>query len=251
MFVLATGTLYKYGLNRIFQIAKELEFDGIELFMNNNVYDTTDKEYLKNLVDTYNIPIVGLKIPNDVNTPAKVRDAISFAEDLNIPVVILRVPRFTDFKFTNWFKKYLPKLQDKTNVKIAIENAPSGTGFILPEYSIGAMNEMKRFSYICLDTSHLVTRKADLIRTYESMKKHIAFIHLSNWHKNNEHWMLHEGILPIESFLSKLATDGYQGPISLKLDLEVIGKDKINLVIKNVKQAKDFYTKYFTSKRSN
>ena len=46
MFVLATGTIHRYGLNRIFEIAKELEFEGIEIFMN-EVYDTYDKEYLK------------------------------------------------------------------------------------------------------------------------------------------------------------------------------------------------------------
>ena len=70
------------------------------------------------------------------------------------------------------------------------------------------------------------------MRAYQSVKKHLTFIHLSNWHKNNEHWLLHEGLLPLESFLTKLAKDGYEGPISLKLNLENIGEGQSQTSIK-------------------
>jgi len=244
MFVLSSGTLYAYGLNRVFQIAKELGFEGVEVCVN-NVYDTYDEEYLSTLVSTYEIPIVALKINNRVNQPAKIKKYVTLAENVNIPILIVRVPYFIDFKYSGWFKKSLPKLQDKTKVKIAIENVPVGKTFLLPEYSMSTLAELKKFQYVCLDTSHLVTRKVDLIRAYEMVKKHICCIHLSNWHKNHEHWVLNEGILPLESFLTKLKKDEYEGPISLKLNLEDIGGDNLKKVIKNVKKCKEFYDKYF------
>ncbi len=244
MFILASGTLYKYGLNRIFEIAKELGFDGVEIFIN-DIYDTYDSEYIGKLIESYNLPVVALRGGKKISQPGQVKKLIELAEELNIPNVILRVPYFTDFKFTTWFKNHLPKLQDKTKVKIAVENVPSGNGFILPEFAMGSLYELKRFQYICLDTSHLVSRKTDLMRAYQSVKKQLAFIHLSNWHKGHEHWMLQEGILPIESFLTKLAKDGYEGPISLKLDLSNIGDDNLKQVLKNLKKCKDFFDTYF------
>ncbi len=57
--------------------------------------------------------------------------------------------------------------------------------------------------------------------------------------------MLNEGLLPIESFLTKLAKDGYEGPISLKLDLANIGEDNLKQVVKNLKKCKDFFDMYF------
>jgi sugar phosphate isomerase/epimerase len=244
MLILSTGSLYKYGLNRIFEIARELGFDGVEIFMN-DVYDTHDKKYIEKLIQTFEIPVVALHISSKTNSPKMIREAVSMAESLNIPTVITRVPYFTDFRFVSWFKNYLPKLQDKTEVNIAIENAPAGKGFLLPQYAMKDIYALKKFQHVCLDTSHLVSHHIDLMRAYKTMKKKISFIHLSNWHKSNEHWMLNEGMLPLESFLTKIARDGYQGPISIKYDLKHIGGGKINKAIKHLKKAKDFYEQYY------
>ena len=80
---------------------------------------------------------------------------------------------------------------------------------------------------------------------YETLKTRLSYIHISNWHKNNEHWMITEGLLPLESFLTKLAKDGYQAPISLKMNLETCGDEDLKQIKSNLKKCKEFYEEYF------
>jgi len=246
MLTLSTGSLYKYGLTRIFDLAKEFGYEAIELVINSDCYDTYQESYLKEVIKNSQIPIVGLSTPVSTSKAKTIRNALKLAEKLSIPNLIVRPPFFTDFRFTSWFKRELPKIQNKTKVNIAVVNVPAGKSFILPKFALGNINELKRYNHVCLDTSHLVSRKIDLMRVYQLFKSRLSFIHLSNWHKNNEHWMVNEGILPLESFLTKLAKDGYQGPIAVKLNLENMGGDDLTVVRKQLKACKDFYDEYYT-----
>ena len=246
MLTLSTGSLYKYGLNRIFEFAKELEYEAIELVINPDAFDTYDKNYVESLINKYQIPIVGIATPVVTSKAKIVHNTIKLAEKLNVPNVIVRPPFFTDFRFTSWFKKELPKLQNKMKINIAVTNVPAGKTFLLPKFALGNINELKRYSHVCLDTSHLVTRKIDLMRVYRLLKNKLTFVHLSNWHKDNEHWLPAEGILPLESFLTKIAKDGYQGPISMKLGVDIAGGDNVKEVKKRLKDCKDFYDEYYT-----
>jgi len=246
MLTLSTSSLYKYGLPRVFEFAKEFGYEAIELVIDPNFFDTYQEEYLKEIIKKFQIPIVGLSTPKVTSKAKTVKTALRLAEKLNIPNLVVRPPFFTDFRFTGWFKRELPKLQNRTKVNISVLNVPVGKSFLLPRFALGNINELKRFSHICLDTSHLVSRKIDLMRVYHSFKDRLSFVHLSNWHKGNEHWMPNEGILPLESFLTKLAKDGYQGPISLKLNLENAGGDDLIEVRKRLKVCKEFYDEYYT-----
>jgi len=250
MLTLSTGSLYKYGLNRIFEFAKELEYEAIELVINQGCFDTYQKKYIESLIDKYQIPIVGINTPINTVKAKTIHNTLKLAEKLNVPNIIVRPPFFTDFRFTSWFKRELPKLQHKTKVNIAVVNVPAGKSFILPKFALGNINELKRYSHVCLDTSHLVSRKIDLMRIYKTYKSRLSFVHLSNWHKDIEHWMPSEGILPLESFLTKLAKDGYQGPIAIKLALENVGGDDLKEVMKRLGACKEFYDEYYTKSLS-
>lgn len=47
MISLHTSSLSKYGLNRIFEFARDAGFDGIEIAVDKNDYDTQNAEYIK------------------------------------------------------------------------------------------------------------------------------------------------------------------------------------------------------------
>ncbi|MDD4352481.1 MAG: sugar phosphate isomerase/epimerase [Candidatus Gracilibacteria bacterium] len=244
MFCLSSGSLYPYGLNRVFEIAKETGFKGLEIVMNQG-YDSSDASYLQELSQKNALPIVALKTPTEGNSPKKIEQALKIAGQIKIPIITVRSPLFTDFKFTQWFKTELPKLQKNTNIKIAVENVPYEKGGFLPKYAMRNLEDLRRFDHLCLDTSHIVTQKLNLLKVYGVVHKRIALVHLSNYNNNQHHQLLKDGIVPLESFLTKLKADEFAEPVILKVTPEALGGDDLNLVKTNLKAQIAFYDKYF------
>ena len=60
MLLLCTDTLRGYGLNRIFKLAKEAGYEGIDLSVDFGLFDTYNKEYIKegekNILESLYIP---------------------------------------------------------------------------------------------------------------------------------------------------------------------------------------------------
>ncbi len=51
MLLLATASLKGYGLHKIFLLAKAAGYDGIDLMIDFDEYDTCDAQYIKNLME--------------------------------------------------------------------------------------------------------------------------------------------------------------------------------------------------------
>lgn len=245
MLVLCTDTLKGYGLNRIFEFAKEAGYDGIDLQMDFRNFDTLDKNYVKRLSESTGVPVKCVSA--DVNASSKeVLDAVDIAKLLDAKVVIVQSPKILNFKYATWLKTEVPKIREREKISIALENAPASTllGFI-PEHSMANITEMKKFKHACLDTSRVAEKHQDLIRTYGILRKYLVHIHISNVFKGKKYYRLEEGILPLESFLTKLKQDDYQGYISVKVSPKFIQAGEDDKMIKHLKDFKDFYTNYF------
>ena len=63
MLILSTDSLKGYGLNRIFDFAKEAGYDGIELVLETRIYDTQNVDYINSLVKEYGVPVVAVPLP--------------------------------------------------------------------------------------------------------------------------------------------------------------------------------------------
>lgn len=247
MLILSTGSLHRYGLNRIFEFAKEGGFDGICLVIN-EVFDTRDPNYIKKLSEHFALPVTAVTVHN-LNTQKKVEFALEIAEKLGSTHVILRPPLFVDVQFSNWFKTEVPKLQkENSKIKIAVENPPGSKKIFIPEYSFQNIDSLKRFQYISLDTSNIAVQQLPLIRVYKMVRKRLTFIHLSNFNKGESHQLLGEGEVPVESFLTNLKKDEYTEPICVKFSLEAIGAGDNATVLKNLKETRETYEKYYVNK---
>jgi len=245
MITLHTESLNKYGLNRIFELAKKANYEGIEIGVNKNNYDTQNAEYIKNLSEKYKLPIVALHTPLK-GSAKSVEHVIEMAVYLKCPVVIVSPPNFLDFKFTNWLKKEVPKLRKKKNIQIALANAPGKTllGF-LPAKSLNNITDLKKFGMVALDCSSTVSKKWDLIRIYEHLKKLIVHVHLSNVHRHKEYSLPNEGILPLESLIRKLKTNDYKGAISLRVNPKELSAGDDDKVVKTLKKVKEFINEFY------
>jgi len=247
MFVLSTSCLYRHGLNRVFEFAASVGFDGIEITMNES-FDTHDAEYIKLLSDNFKIPIISVQYRHP-EKDEDIRESIALAEALGAKVIIVSLPRWTNVAFTKWFKANMKDVQEKSRIPIAVENSPHGDNLLTPKYALSNINELKRFKTICLNTSNLVSKKEDLMRVYENTKARLGAIHLSNYSNMHENFLIEKGVLPIESLLTALKKDDIDIPISSVVHARLVSNHDKNQVIENLKAMKAYYDKYYLGKQ--
>ncbi len=247
MLLLSTDTLRGYGLNRIFNFAKQAKYGGIDLAIDPKNFDTQNTEYIKTLSEQYGVPVSAIQAPANAN-PHKIQEIVKMAKTVGCRIIVIQPPKIFDFKYIQWLKNEIPKIRQKENISIALENAPSETflGFI-PEHAMGNIMEMKKFKHACIDTTRVAQKHDDLIRIYKALKKYLVHIHLSNVKTGRQYYLPEDGILPLESFLTKLKQDNWPGNISLKVNGKFLNVGEDEKVMKALLDAKNFYDTYFTN----
>lgn len=246
MLLLATDSLKGYGLNRIFMFTKDAGFDGVELALENNDFDTQNVPYIKELIDEVGIPVVAVRtFPN--STIKKSIFACDLAKKVGASYVIVEPPKLFDFKYAEWLKKDVPTLRKKYGVKIALKNSSAETllGF-LPGRSMSNITDLKKFGQVCLDTALLYSKKADLIRTYNVLKKMLVYIHFSNVEKGQIHCLPQHGVLPLESLLTHLKRDKYNNPISIIVKPAKLHVGHEKKMMETLASIKDFCEQYYS-----
>lgn len=245
MIILCTESLRGYGLNRIFKLAVAAGYNGIDLSVNFGQFDTYNTEYLKELIAQYQIPIHAVSAPEQV-APKRIKDLVKMTKDIGGRVLVLQPPKILDFKLASWLKQEIPKLREKEFLSIALENAPAGTilGFI-PEHAMANTTELKKFKHVSIDTARIGEKKQDLMRAYAAFKKYLVHVHLSNISHGKKYTPPQEGIMPLESFLTKLRQDKYPGAISIKIQPKFLYAGEDEKVVEELIRTKKYYEKYF------
>jgi len=247
MLAICSDSLKGYGLNRVFQLVKEAGYDGVDLNIDPKNFDTMDTDYIRDLINKHQLPVLAISTPI-TSSAKKIESAVEMAKALGCKVIIIQPPKLFDFQYTNWLKNEIPKIRQRENISIALENAPSETFLgIIPEHSMNNVIDLKKFKHVCIDTTRVGTRKEDLIRIYKALKPYLVHVHLSNIKNGTPYSMPESGILPIESFLTKLKQDGFPGTISMKINPKFMSLGTDKEVKEMLAKLKDFYTTYFTS----
>ena len=150
-FILSTGSLYNYSIDRVFALAAEAGFDGIEMMVDHR-WDTRQSDYLRQLMDSHALAIPALHSPFSRNCQgwgetefgAIVRTA-ELADELGAQVVVHHLPtRFgyaflqaagrslllpnpfdTGHQYADWLTESYAELQASTDVLLCIENLPA------------------------------------------------------------------------------------------------------------------------------
>jgi sugar phosphate isomerase/epimerase len=244
MLALSTDSLNGYGLNRIFQFAKEAGYDGIDLAMSDKNFDSQNAEYVQSLSIKYGLPILAVQLADA--TPKRLENAVELAKIVKTKVVIIQPPRILNFKQAAWLKKEVPKIRTKENISIALENAPDDLILgIIPKHAMNNLIEMKKFKHAAIDTTRIAIKRQDLIRVYKSLQKFLVHIHLSNVKGSKKYYLPEDGILPLESFLTKLSQDKFPGTISIKVNPKFLSAGDDEKLMKHLKETKEFYEKFF------
>ena len=252
MIALSTGSLHNYGTARVFELAAEAGYDGIEVLVDHR-WDGRQPAYLRRLSADYGLPILVVHSPFAVDVadwPAdqlgRLRRTVALAQEVGVSTVVTHLPFRLHALFGHWHGRsprrfFLPvplprrepyyhflhsglaELEAETGVAIAVENMPLRRflGLKLNGYWFNSLAELEHFPHLTLDTTHLGTCGLDPVTVYERLRKRVVHVHLSNY-DGREHRSPPDGHLPLGDFLRRLARDGYRGVITVETGPEAM-----------------------------
>jgi sugar phosphate isomerase/epimerase len=273
----STGSLYTYGLDRVFRLAREAGFDGVEIIVDNRL-DTQDDAYLRRLQERHDLPILSLHSPFPLiavdgwawDEVTRTQRTVALAEALGVPTVVSHLPLRLHIavvqatlverrlllpilwpwgrSYARWLKADLPTWQQTLPVTVAVENMPC---FWLGRrrWDVHLMNRVEewgRFPHLTMDTTHLGTWGLDILTVYEQVADRVAHVHLSNYRDGQEHLRLDDGDLPLGAFLERLR-DRFQGTVTVELNPVSLEAEDENQVRAHLQATVEFCRRHIGS----
>ena len=252
MILLSTSSLIWYWLHRIFKFAHKAGFDGLDISLWKLNYDLWDEDYIKELSDSFNIPVLSITAPSKWMNEKKVDKIVSMATKLWAQIITFSPPHFSD-KNTTWFTRYLLKVKRDTHISMSIQNVEAKfLFFIIPEYKNASLFEIKKITWdATLDLSNIDHSSwMDILKAQKMLWSSIKNIFLSDKHGAKTGilpWWAGGGIsyLPLESFFMKLKISGYNGFITLTVKPSELGVWTEDKVLQNLEYAISYYKKHY------
>ncbi len=254
---LSTGSLYKYSLDEVFQIASIAGFDGIELLIEKRNYNIGLNE-IQDLSNKYGIPILNLHSPfMFLDGWGELWDSIwksmLMAIELSIPLLNFHPPVgiFPRHRLTENFSLHIRSCKEYSkgsNMTLTIENLPTLRVFRqlrinrLSPRLVNNMYDLVEFSIaneiqITFDTTHVGTTGVPLLEAYSAFKSRIANIHLSDFDGESQHLLPGKGYLPLKDLLSQVKQDGYNGIITLETHPEAMEYENKSKALRNAERS--------------
>jgi len=273
---LSTGSLYSYGLARVFELGARAGYDGIEVLVDHR-WDSRQPSYLRRLSADYGLPIVAVHSPFVAEVggwPAdqlgRLQRTVPLAQEIGAPLVVTHLP-FRIYMIMGHWHAYRPRhfrlpvliprrepyyhflrnglveLEVRAGVTIAVENMPSQRllGLRVNGYWFNSTAELERFPHLTLDTTHLGTWGLDPLAVYEQLRARVVHVHLSNFGDEKEHRSPPDGHLPLAELLRRLARDGYPGTITVESDPSMLDAEDEARCLAALCRALEFCREHF------
>lgn len=155
--------------------------------------------------------------------------------------IYLPLPVAGPGRLGRWLLEELPAFQARTPVKVAVENMPCRRfgPFRLDHFHFTGLEQLRRFQYLTLDTTHVGTRALDLLEFYRALTGKVAHLHLSNFN-GQEHQLPRNGHLPLAELLAALVRDEYAGLVSLEVAPASLQAEDERALRRNLRASLDF-----------
>lgn len=247
---LSTGCLFTLPFQRIFELAAESGFDGVELIINQNFQRVNPVKLIRSLQQITTIhsihspfmPLYGWGGPID-----SLKRSVQLAAECEIPLVNFHPPSWLGLEIGFW--RWLYSIRDfqkeigmDGNVIITIENMPWVGRMKINPNILSNTQQMIDFIrehnlFMTFDCTHMGSGKTsfinDFFMCYESER--IRNIHFSDYGHGREHLLPGHGILPLTRFLNHLRSTDYQSTVTLELDPAEFPKGE-HIILKSLKE---------------
>ncbi|HET92268.1 MAG TPA: sugar phosphate isomerase/epimerase [Chloroflexi bacterium] len=283
MIAFSTGSLYTYGMARVFDLAAQAGYDGIEVLVDHR-WDSRQPAYLRRLSADYGLPILVIHspfVPEVVGWPAdqlgRLRRSVALAQEVGASTVVTHLPFRFCFVMGHWnghrprrfllpvpFLRREPyyhllrdgldelmALEAESGVTIAVENMPSNRVLGMPVngYWFNTPAELERFPHLTLDTTHLGTWGLDPLAVYRQLGERVVHVHLSDF-DGREHRLPADGWLGLERLLRQMARDGYRHVITVETDPSAMDVEEEGPCLEAVRRGLAFCREHFNPQRT-
>jgi sugar phosphate isomerase/epimerase len=217
-------------LANTFRVIAETGFTGVEVMVTKDPA-SQDPADMRGLAKEHDLTIGAIHAPSLLVTRkvwgtdpiGKIDRAIRVAEEAEVPVVVMHPPFRWQRAYRRWLDEELPALEARTGVTVAIENMfPVRMGRrAVTLHSNQDLEELEGLPHLVLDTSHAAVAEHDPIEVRRRFGERLRHVHLSD--NAGRGWDSHlppgQGVLDLDAFCIDLAADGYDGSVSLEVDL--------------------------------
>jgi sugar phosphate isomerase/epimerase len=184
---LSTGSIFQFGIHRIFRIAKAAGFKQVELMMRGDAEkghrDTFDASYLKSLEHEFDIKIHSLHSPIDfeMKPEAYYDKVVLLAGELSVSQIIFHMPRKNCHQtgYKQWFKDIYPEKLKHAKILHLTENM----GRKCIKQGVG---DFSKFPHLCFDTTHELKAGTDIENITKGLSN-ISQFHISDFDKDLTH----------------------------------------------------------------
>ncbi len=246
--VFSTGSLYPFGLDRVYALAAEAGYDGVEIMMDER-WDTHQPDYLNGLAEKYGIPIRALHPPLfrgawNLDPEENLVRAARLAPKVGAEVVVAHPPA-DGIRLEAWSNNALADAREE-GVTVAVENMPrdraQGLIFGWDRQYCYRPETLLNLGEVTIDTSHLAASGVGIIYALEILEGQVRHIHLSDSKLTgrDEHRVPGKGKLPLKEFLVALGQSDYPGVVSLELKPWPLGVPKMETVLERMREALAF-----------
>jgi sugar phosphate isomerase/epimerase len=210
--------------------AADAGFAGVEVMVTKDPA-TQDPRRIRELAVRHGLEVGALHAPCLLLTRrvwgtdpvAKIYRSMEVAEEAGAPLVVMHPPFRWQRGYRAWLDERLRGLEERTGVIVAFENMfPVNVGGRpVTFHSNQDLDELDRFDDLVLDTSHAAVAGHDLLEVRRRFGERLRHVHLSD--NAGKGWDSHlppgEGVLALDEFLTDLAGAGYDGAVTLEVDL--------------------------------
>ena len=246
--IFSTGSLYTFGLERVYAWISEAGYDGAEIMMDER-WDTHQEAYLKDLVERHGVPIVALHPPLRRGAwgfgPEETLVRVArLASRMEVPVVVAHPPP-PGRPLERWKAGPLCEAREQ-GVVVAVENMPRSQAegmFGIRRKSCYLPEHLADVGEITLDTSHAGASKLDILRAHSILATRLRHVHLSDSNLEmgrDEHRLPGKGRLPLKPLLAALGASGYPGAVSLELKPWPLGTPDSETILERMHAALRF-----------
>ena len=228
---ISAGTLFIFPLEKVFRMAGEVGFDGVELVINQEFQKVNSRRLIRELAGT--LPILSMHAPfmplDGWGGPVdSLQRCVEIAADCEIPLINFHPPSWLGLEFKYW--RWLNRINDFQReigggkVTLTLENMPWDGKYRINGYILSETTKLIDFLkqknlYLTFDCTHMGSGKANFINDfylcYNSGR--IRNIHFSDYGHGRQHLIPGHGILPLTRFLNHLRNTSYNETLTLEL----------------------------------
>lgn len=226
----STGPFYMLPLGQAFEAISRAGYEAVEVMVTSE-RESQDAHVLKAMSEDFGLRLGAIHAPFLLLTRRvfgtdpleKIRRTTELAQGAGSPLIVVHPPFRWQNAYGRWCEEELDEHNRREGLTVAMENMfpvwIRGRGVTF--HRTTEIEDMKKFSSVVLDTSHLAVTGIDIVRAFEELRERVVHIHLSNnlGSGRDSHSPLTQGVLPIGAFLERVAATGYAGTITLELDI--------------------------------